>query len=43
MPGALVEPLFLTKPGEASIATSASGQRKIAAALATGLERYLAQ
>ena len=43
MPGALAEPLFLTKPGEASIATSASGQRKIAAAIATGLERYLAQ
>lgn len=42
MPGALVEPLFLTNPAEAGIATSAAGQRKIAQALATGLERYLA-
>jgi N-acetylmuramoyl-L-alanine amidase len=42
MPGVLVEPLFLTRPAEASIATSAGGQRKIAQALATGLERYLA-
>jgi N-acetylmuramoyl-L-alanine amidase len=41
MPGALVEPLFLTKPGEASVATSPGGQRKIAQALAAGLERYL--
>jgi len=41
MPGVLVEPLFLTRPSEASIATSAGGQRRIAQALATGLERYL--
>jgi N-acetylmuramoyl-L-alanine amidase len=41
MPGVLVEPLFLTRPAEASIATSAGGQRKIAQALAAGLERFL--
>jgi N-acetylmuramoyl-L-alanine amidase len=42
MPGALVEPLFLTKPSEANLATSQGGQRRIAQALASGLERYLA-
>ncbi|HSR23283.1 MAG TPA: N-acetylmuramoyl-L-alanine amidase, partial [Candidatus Eisenbacteria bacterium] len=41
MPGVLVEPLFLTAPAEASIATSASGQRRIARALAAGVESYL--
>jgi N-acetylmuramoyl-L-alanine amidase len=41
MPGVLVEPLFLTAPAEAAIATSASGQRRIATALAVGLEHYL--
>jgi N-acetylmuramoyl-L-alanine amidase len=41
MPGALVEPLFLTSPAEVGVATSASGQRRIAAALAKGLENYL--
>jgi N-acetylmuramoyl-L-alanine amidase len=41
MPGALVEPLFLTRPGEASVATSTGGQRRIAQALAAALERYL--
>jgi N-acetylmuramoyl-L-alanine amidase len=42
MPGALVEPLFLTAPSEAAIASSASGQRRVAGALAEGLEAYLA-
>jgi N-acetylmuramoyl-L-alanine amidase len=42
MPGALVEPLFLTRPAEASLATSSAGQRKIAQALAAGLEHFLA-
>jgi len=42
MPGALVEPLFLTAPGEAAMAASAAGQRRIAAALAAGVEAYLA-
>jgi N-acetylmuramoyl-L-alanine amidase len=42
MPGALVEPLFLTNESEARLANSASGQQRIAAALKTGLEKYLA-
>jgi len=42
MPGVLVEPLFLTRPAEAGIASSAGGQRKITQALVTGLERFLA-
>jgi N-acetylmuramoyl-L-alanine amidase len=42
MPGVLVEPLFLTRPAEAGIASSAGGQRRIAQALAAGLEGYLA-
>jgi N-acetylmuramoyl-L-alanine amidase len=41
MPGALVEPLFLTNATEAGLASSSSGQQRIAAALNTGLERYL--
>ncbi len=41
MPGALVEPLFLTAPADAAIAASPAGQRRIAAALAAGLEAYL--
>lgn len=41
MPGALVEPLFLTRPAEAAIAASATGQRRIAQALAAALESYL--
>jgi N-acetylmuramoyl-L-alanine amidase len=42
MPGALVEPLFLTNEAEARLANSASGQQRIAAALKDGLEKYLA-
>lgn len=42
MPGALVEPLFLTNPAEARLANSASGQQRIAVALRDGLEKYLA-
>ena len=42
MPGVLVEPLFLTRPAEAAVATSPAGQRRIAQALADGVERYLA-
>jgi N-acetylmuramoyl-L-alanine amidase len=37
----LVEPLFLTRPAEAGIAASSSGQRKIAQALVAGIERFL--
>ncbi|HET9780298.1 MAG TPA: N-acetylmuramoyl-L-alanine amidase [Candidatus Dormibacteraeota bacterium] len=42
MPGALVEPLFLTNDTEARVADSASGQNRIATALKDGLEKYLA-
>jgi N-acetylmuramoyl-L-alanine amidase len=41
MPGALVEPLFLTNDAEARLAASTSGQQRIAAALKGGLEEYL--
>jgi N-acetylmuramoyl-L-alanine amidase len=41
MPGALVEPLFLTNESEARIASSPAGQQRIASALKTGLEKYL--
>ena len=40
MPGALVEPLFLTDPFEGSIADSASGQQVIAGGLAQAVEQY---
>jgi N-acetylmuramoyl-L-alanine amidase len=40
MPGALVEPLFLTNPAEAAMASDRAGQQRIAQALATGLEKY---
>jgi N-acetylmuramoyl-L-alanine amidase len=41
MPGALVEPLFLTNPAEARVAASPAGQQRIASALRTGVEKYL--
>ena len=41
MPGALVEPLFLTNPAEAQMAGGSAGQRRIAAALETGLVKFL--
>jgi N-acetylmuramoyl-L-alanine amidase len=41
MPGALVEPMFLTNPDEARLASSSSGQRQIADALVSGIENYL--
>jgi N-acetylmuramoyl-L-alanine amidase len=40
MPGALVEPLFLTDPFEATLAVSAAGQQVIAGAIATAVEAY---
>ena len=40
MPGALIEPLFLTDPFEASIAASARGQHVIAAGIATAVGQY---
>ncbi len=41
MAGALVEPLFLTNPTEAKVATDPSGQQVIAAALEAGLVKFL--
>lgn len=42
MPGALIEPLFITDPFEASIAESPSGQQVIAGGLAHAVEQYFA-
>jgi N-acetylmuramoyl-L-alanine amidase len=41
MPGALVEPLFLSNEAEAKVAISESGQQRTATALKDGVERYL--
>jgi N-acetylmuramoyl-L-alanine amidase len=41
MPGALIEPLFVTDPFEASIAASGHGQQVIAKALAEAIGQYL--
>lgn len=41
MPGALAEPLFLTNPREARLAGDPAGQQQIAAALETGLVKFL--
>jgi N-acetylmuramoyl-L-alanine amidase len=40
MPGALIEPLFITDPFEGSIAASRQGQQVIAGALAKAIEQY---
>jgi len=42
MPGALIEPLFLTDPFEGSLADSASGQQAIATGIASAVEQYFA-
>jgi N-acetylmuramoyl-L-alanine amidase len=42
MPGALIEPLFITDPFEGSIAASSEGQHVIAAGLARAVEQYFA-
>jgi N-acetylmuramoyl-L-alanine amidase len=42
MPGALIEPLFITDPFEGSIAASTSGQQVIAGGLAQAVEQYFA-
>jgi N-acetylmuramoyl-L-alanine amidase len=42
MPGALIEPLFLTDPFEGSIAASAHGQQVIAGGIASAVEQYFA-
>jgi N-acetylmuramoyl-L-alanine amidase len=41
MPGAVIEPLYITDPFEGSIADSAHGQLVIARGLATAIERFL--
>jgi N-acetylmuramoyl-L-alanine amidase len=41
MPGVLVEPLFLTNPAEARLASDEAGQEKIATALESGLVKFL--
>jgi N-acetylmuramoyl-L-alanine amidase len=43
MPGALIEPLFITDPFEASIAASSLGQHVIADGLARAVELYFAK
>ncbi len=42
MPGALIEPLFLTDPFEASIAATTSGQEVMASGIAAAVEQYFA-
>jgi len=42
MPGALIEPLFITDPFEASLAESLAGQSVIADGLARAIEQYFA-
>jgi N-acetylmuramoyl-L-alanine amidase len=42
MPGALIEPLFITDPFEGTIAASASGQQAIAQGIALAVNRYFA-
>ncbi len=41
MPGALIEPAFISNPKEAQLAGSAAGQHLIAAALETGILEFL--
>jgi N-acetylmuramoyl-L-alanine amidase len=42
MPGALIEPLYITAPFEASIAVSGRGQHVIASGIAQAVEQYFA-
>ena len=42
MPGAIIEPLFLTRPAEADIVASAAGQDVLARAITTAIEQLLA-
>jgi N-acetylmuramoyl-L-alanine amidase len=43
MPGALIEPLYLTDPAEASIAASAQGQQVIALGIAKAVGQYFSR
>jgi N-acetylmuramoyl-L-alanine amidase len=42
MPGAVIEPLYLTDPFEGSIAASAPDRQIIAQGIATAVEQYFA-
>ncbi len=42
MPGALIEPLFITNPAEGSIANNPAGQHAIAVGLVAAVDRYFA-
>ncbi|HEX3460644.1 MAG TPA: N-acetylmuramoyl-L-alanine amidase [Acidimicrobiales bacterium] len=42
MPGAVIEPLYLTDPFEGSIADSVSGQAAIAGGISSAIDQYLA-
>jgi N-acetylmuramoyl-L-alanine amidase len=42
MPGILIEPLFLTHPAEADVASSVEGQRAIATGLAQAIDAFFA-
>jgi N-acetylmuramoyl-L-alanine amidase len=41
MPGALVEPLFITDPAQADVAAGRAGQAAIARAIAAAIDSYL--
>jgi N-acetylmuramoyl-L-alanine amidase len=41
MPGAIIEPLFLTRPTEADIATSSAGQAVLAKAILAAVQQFL--
>lgn len=43
MPGALVEPLFITNPAEASLAASPAGRQALAQAITLGVDQFLQQ
>jgi N-acetylmuramoyl-L-alanine amidase len=43
MPGAVIEPLFITDPFEGSLADTVAGQQTIARGIAVGIERYFTQ
>lgn len=43
MPGAIVEPLYLTDPFEGTVADSVVGQQAIARGIALAAEQYLAE
>jgi N-acetylmuramoyl-L-alanine amidase len=41
MPGALVEPLFITNPAEAQLASEPAGQQRVAVSLQRGVNKFL--